>query len=89
MDELYKAIEDKILASGFPGQISGFDIYNEICDFIEGKENGAYVFMSKKDEDQVYEYNLQIHEDDFNLSTLTITTKDNTYLIDFDAQEEL
>ena len=85
MDELYKAIENKILASGYPQQVSGYDIYNEICDFIDGKETGAYVFMSKKENDDVYEYNLQIHDEDFNLSTLTITTKDNTYLIDFDA----
>ncbi len=85
MDELYKAIEDKILTSGYNGQVSGFEIYNEICDFIDGKENGAYVFMSKKEDDTIYEYNLQIHEEDFNLSTLTITTKEDTYLIDFDA----
>lgn len=85
MDQLYKMIEDKILASGYSGQVNGSDIYNEICDFIEDKENGAYVFMSKKGNDHVYEYNLQIHDENFNLSTLTITTKDQTYKIDFDS----
>lgn len=85
MDELYKMIEDRILASGYTGQINGYEIYNEICDFVDGKENGAYVFMSKKEDSEVYEYNVQIHEEDFNLSTLTIMTKDKSYIIDFDA----
>lgn len=85
MDELYKMIEDRIAESGYPDPVSGYDIYHELCDFIEEKENGSYVFMSKKTDDVVYEYNVQIHKDDFNLSTLTITTKENTYVIDFDA----
>lgn len=85
MDELYKMIEERIAESGYTGPVSGYEIYNEICDFIDEKENGSYVFMSKKTDDVVYEYNVQIHEEDFNLSTLTITTKENTYVIDFDA----
>lgn len=85
MEELYKMIEEKIKASGYQYPVSGYEIYNEICDFIDGKENGAYVFMSKKEDDQVYEYNVQIHEENFNLSTLTIIAKENTYVIDFDA----
>ena len=44
MEEFFKAIEDKIGASGYPGQVSGEEIYNEICDDIEEKENGSYLF---------------------------------------------
>ena len=39
MNELYEAIEAKIKASGYPREISGEAVYNDICDQIEGKEN--------------------------------------------------
>lgn len=38
MNELYEAIEKKIKASGYPRAISGADVYDDICDQIEGKE---------------------------------------------------
>ena len=47
MKELYEAIEAKIKASGYPRAISGEDVYNDICDQIDGKENGSYVLLSK------------------------------------------
>lgn len=37
MNELYEAIEAKIKASGYPREISGEAVYNDICDQIEGK----------------------------------------------------
>ena len=40
MEELYKLIEEKIKASGYPRVISGEAVYGDICDQIEGKENG-------------------------------------------------
>ena len=43
MNELYEAIEQKIKSSGYPRKISGADVYNDICDQIEGKENGTYL----------------------------------------------
>ena len=36
MNELYEAIEAKIKASGYPREISGEAVYNDICDQIEG-----------------------------------------------------
>ena len=42
MEELYQAIEEKIKASGYPRVISGERVYDDICDQIEGKENGTY-----------------------------------------------
>ena len=38
MNELYEAIEAKIKASGYPREISGEVVHNDICDQIEGKE---------------------------------------------------
>ena len=48
MNELYEAIEQKIKSSGYPRKISGADVYNDICDQIEGKENGTYLLSLKK-----------------------------------------
>ena len=47
MEELYQAIEQKIKESGYPREISGEAVYEDICDQIDGKENGSYVLLSK------------------------------------------
>lgn len=44
MEELYRTIEKKIKDAGYPRAISGEAVYGDICDQIEGKENGSYVF---------------------------------------------
>ena len=84
MEELYRMIEDKIYASGYEGQVNGEDIYDEICDEIEDKEEGSYIFMSKKEDDTIYEYKIDVMEDQFNLSSLDIKVDGKTYHIDFD-----
>ena len=84
MEEFYKAIEDKIKASGYPGEVNGEDIYNDICDQIEGKENGDYVVLSKFEEDVVFEYKVDILDESFNLSYVHITANNDTFHIDFD-----
>ena len=43
MEELYRIIEQKIKDAGYPRAISGEMVYGDICDQIEGKENGSYV----------------------------------------------
>lgn len=85
MDEIYEIIESKIKESGYTGEVNGFEIYNEICDFIDDKENGSYIFMSKKADDVVFEYKVDINDDDFNLSYVNIKANEDTYHIDFDA----
>ena len=85
MEEIFAMIEEKITASGYPEAVDGEQIYNEISDEIEEKENGSYVFMVKRSEDTFFEYHLDILEDSFNLSTLDIRTGDASYHIDFDA----
>ena len=54
MDELYAAIEKKIKESGYPRKISGADVYDDICDQIEGKENGSYILLSKFEDDVIF-----------------------------------
>ena len=58
MEELYAAIEKKIKASGYPREISGADVYDDICDQIEGKENGSYILLSKFEDDVIFEYHM-------------------------------
>lgn len=85
MDELYHLIEEKIKAAGYQGQADGEEIYNEICDEIEDKENGTYLFLSKKEDSVFFEYKLEIMDDNFNLSSIRINTDDQSYFVDFDA----
>lgn len=85
MEELYQMIEDKIKAAGYDKEVDGFEIYNEICDEMEDKENGDYIFMVKKDGDEHFEYHVQIHDEDFNLSSLTIVNGNEKLFVDFDA----
>lgn len=85
MNKLYKAIEEKIKESGYPKEISGRDVYNDICDQIEDKENGTYLLLSKFEEDVIFEYHITIQDDGFNLGLLTIRTPDGIYQTDFDS----
>ena len=85
MEELYRAIEAKIKESGYQREISGRDVYNDICDQIEGKENGSYMLLSKFEDDVVFEYQITIMDSEFNLGLLTIKAPEGEFKIDFDA----
>ena len=85
MDELYQAIEEKIKAAGYPREISGQAVYEDICDQIEGKENGEYILLSKIEDDVIFEYHITIRDEDFNLGILTMRTPEGVFEADFDA----
>lgn len=84
MEELYRAIEEKIREAGYTREVSGQDIYEDICEQIEDKDNGSYILLSKFFDDVVFEYVVTIMDEDFNLSTLTITDGDKKIVVDFD-----
>ena len=86
MDELYQAIEEKIKAAGYPREISGQAVYEDICDQIEGKENGTYLLLSKFEEDVVFEYHITIQDENFNLGILTMRTPEGVFEVDFDEE---
>ena len=86
MNELYEAIEKKSNSSGYPRLISGEDVYDDICDQIEGTENGEYILLSKFDDDVVFEYHITIQNDDFNLGILTMKTPEGVFEVDFDEE---
>lgn len=84
MNELYEMIEKKIRESGYPREISGMDVYDDICDQMEGKENGEYVLLSKFEEDVTFEYHITVMDDEFNLGILTMRTPEGVFETNFD-----
>lgn len=86
MNEIYRLIEEKIKAAGYMGSVNGEEIYEEICDEIEDKENGSYIFMSKKEEDVFFEYKIDVMSDNFNLAYVVINTPNGKIHVDFDAE---
>ena len=86
MDELYQIIEQKIKASGYPREISGAKVYNDICDQIEGKENGEYLLLSKFEDDVVFEYHITVKDEEFNLGILTMKAPECLFEAYFDAE---
>jgi hypothetical protein len=86
MEKFFKTIEEKIRKSGYPGEVSGEEIYAEISDEAQDQEEGSYLFMKKQNDDIMFEYRVDILEDNINLATLTIHTSERNYFIDFDAE---
>lgn len=84
MEELYQAIEQKIKESGYPREISGEAVYEDICDQIDGKENGSYVLLSKFEDDVIFEYHITIMDHEFNLGILTMRLPECIYAVNFD-----
>lgn len=84
MEELYHAIEKKITEAGYPRSISGEAVYNDICDQIDGKENGSYVLLSKFDDDVIFEYHITVMDEEFNLGVLTMRTPEGVFETNFD-----
>ena len=54
MNELYKLIEEKIKASGYPGEVDGREFYEDVSEEADEKENGDYIFLIKKTEELMY-----------------------------------
>jgi len=86
MKKFFKTIEEKIRKSGYLGEVSGEEIYAEISDEAQDQEEGSYLFMKKQNDDIMFEYRVDILEDNINLATLTIHTLERNYFIDFDAE---
>lgn len=84
MEALYRAIEEKIRAGGYVRPVSGADVYDDICDQIDGKDNGTYIVLSKFEDDVVFEYTITVMDDEFNLGMLKIKAPEGEYAIDFD-----
>ena len=86
MDKVWKNYikRSKRRSSGYPRKISGEEVYDDICDQIDGKENGSYVLLSKFDDDVIFEYHITIMDSEFNLGVLTMRTPEGIFETDFD-----
>ena len=66
MEEIYRAIEQKIKDAGFLREVSGMDVYDDICEQIDDKEPGTYLCISKFFDDVIFEYTIVVMEEEFN-----------------------
>ena len=85
MQELYKLIEAKIKASGYPGEIDGCEFYNDVSNEVEEKDNGTYLFIIKKTDTLEYKGCMTIADEEFDLHYVDIHDGDLIYHVDFDA----
>lgn len=85
MKELYKLIEAKIKASGYPGEIDGEEFYSDVSDEADNQQNGTYVFIIKKSDVISYKGCMTIMEDEFDLHYVDIHVGEKVYHVDFDA----
>lgn len=84
MERFYKAIEEKIRMSGYTKEISGEDIFDDICDQIEEQDNGTYILLSKFDDDLIFEYTITIMDEEFNLERIKIKSPEGEFEAEFD-----
>ena len=54
---------------------------------MEDKENGTYLFLSKHQDGSVFEYQVEIMDEQFNLSYIEIRTGGAVYRADFDSAD--
>ena len=85
MEELYRLIEEKIKASGYPYEINGREFYDDVNNEADKQENGKYLFIIKKDEEISYHGCMTIMEDEFDLHFVDIHVGEKLYHVDFGA----
>lgn len=85
MNELYRMIEEKIKAAGYPGEIDGREFYEDVSAEADEKENGTYLFIIKKSETLSYHGCMKIMDEEFDLHYVEIHDGDAKYHVDFDA----
>lgn len=85
MEELYRLIEEKIKASGYPGDIDGQEFYGDVSAEADEKENGTYLFIIKKSDTVSYQGCMTIMDAEFDLHYVDIHDGIASYHVDFDA----
>ena len=86
MEELYRLIEQKIKDAGYPGYVNGEELYNDICDEMEEKENGTYLLMIKGEGNVHFECRVEIMDEQFDLPYIDIHAGDKVFHVDLDAE---
>lgn len=84
MEEFYEAIEERIRQAGYRGVVDGEEIYDEISDEIEDKENGEYILMSRQEDDRYMEYYVTVLDEEFDLKRIVIHDNDDEWVVEMD-----
>lgn len=85
MNELYKLIEERIKAAGYPGEIDGKEFYHDVSEEADSKDNGTYLFIIKKSEVLQYHGCMTILDEEFDLHYVDIHVGDAKYHVNFDV----
>lgn len=85
MEEFYEVIEEKIRQAGYRGIVDGEEIYDEISDEIEDKDNGEYILMSKQADDIYMEYDVTVLDSEFDLKRIIIHDGPDEWIVEMDA----
>ena len=85
MERLYRLIEEKIKASGYPGEINGAEFFADVSEEVETREPGSYVFLIKKSDTVLYQGTVDILDDQMDLHTVDIHENGQVWHVDFDA----
>ncbi len=85
MEELYELIEEKIKASGYPGEIDGEEFYSDVNAEADEQDNGTYMFLIKKSDTLIYHGCMTIMDDEFDLHYVDICDGEQKWHVDFDA----
>ena len=85
MKELYKLLEDKIKASGYPFPVDGKDFYNDIADKADENGNGSFIVLIKKEDNVSYEAVVDVLDEGIDLHTCKFHVGEESYFVDFDA----
>ena len=86
MEALYRLIAEKIKRAGYPGVIDVAELYDNICDEMEEKENGTYLLMIKGEGNMHFECRVDIMDEEFDLPYIDIHVGDKMYHVDLDAE---
>ena len=82
-------VKDKKIEKVYSSYVSEYHLEMILVPFInskiEEKENGSYIFMSKKEDDVFFEFKIDVMDENFNLSYIDINTPEKKYHVDFDA----
>ncbi|OOB80405.1 MAG: hypothetical protein BEN19_05105 [Epulopiscium sp. Nuni2H_MBin003] len=82
--EQFNIIKQKIKQSGYTHEVDIEELYNLICDEIEDKISGEYIFMLKVTEDTHFEIKVEIFEEEFNLASITIQQNGQSFYIELE-----
>jgi hypothetical protein len=84
MEEIYEEIEKKLEEAGYHGDISGYDIYDDVSNLIDNLENGEYTLKSEElgGADDSITYVVEVLDSEFDLKEIAMVIEGEEYHVD-------